>query len=230
MGFRGRPPRGGVGGTWWSFDKVQAGDTRTGWMAGDIHCVHCHCSKRSQPCVKVLLGDNAECQCDDTPTPPKPLGFVPLWRHDGKPTVVVIREHQFESVAKIKLHRYCLWGRVKGSGESVSITENVIDRPWETTLPEKRKPADLSHWLCVLWRRPDLEPALRESLFLSDNVVSPTAPMTGREVADKMRDIDADGRKQAASLLREQLKVRGKDPALIGELFPGPSSNGTGHK
>ena len=227
MGFRGRPPRGGVGGVWWSFDKCTAGETRTGWIAGDVHCVHCHCSKRSQPCVKLLLGERAKCQCDDTPTPAKPLGFVPLWRSDGKPMVVVIREHQFESVARIKPLRYVTWGRLKGSGESVSIREHELEREWVTTLPEKKKPADLCHWLCVIWGRPDLELALRESLFVSDNAVSPPVHMTGKEVADELSNIDAAARKQAARMLSEQLRVRRQDPPLIGDVLPTPSKNGS---
>lgn len=172
MATRGRPPRGDGQNTGWTHDRCPAGHVGVGWIAGDVHGVECHCKKGSKPCRKIYLGESADCDLCDKHVGVEWLGYVPLYRYDGRPMFVIIHHHQAELVAALPLHRYVTWSREDGQGEGVSILPHKDERPWYSTLPERNRPASLSRFLPKLWGMPDMvEACLRE--FGGDTPVSP---------------------------------------------------------
>lgn len=156
-----RPERSGVDVSY-TFDKVGKGDRRTGFLAGAVHGVYCHCSGTSKPCVRVLHGERAECAGCAAGMRTAWVGYVPLRRHDGRPFVVCIREATLAVVDRIVPGSRVAWGREEGRGESVWITELATGAEWRHFYPNDPPRADLTSWLLRLWRMPELSGGLVE--------------------------------------------------------------------
>jgi len=215
---------------WWTHERLGAGESRSGWIAGDVHTVYCHCSKRSKPCLKHLLGSRTECPGCDAEMSVKPLGYLPLWRYDGKGVVVVLRDHQFEPVGKLKLHTYVTYSRLKGAGESIQVAENPAQRIWETTLPEKRKAVDLCRWLCVMWQLPHVEAALRESMLPSVNEMSQPTRLNATQAAELLEKAEDEHRAVSRDVLKRTFVVPDHAEKPIAECFPALNGRAKGRK
>lgn len=231
MGLRGKPPREkGDGAGNWTHDRCPGGSERTGWLAGDIHGLECHPSERTLPCVKDLIGPDARCEyCEVKRWIPKWLGFVPVYRHDGRPMVIVIQDWHREFVQAIPLHRPIVWKRARGEGEGIEITLADSTRPWISTLPERNRPADLSLWLARIWRRPDLAPYLVKRFAVVD--AGQELPMTPGEAKEAINQIKTDAGEGVKAVLARTFVTRGgsREPAMLGDVLPVPSVNGTHH-
>lgn len=220
MGIRGKTPGRGDGIGTWSHDKVPAGSERYGWIAGDVHVFTCHSSRASKPCRRHYCGEMHDCVGCVTGIPVKPLGFVPLWRWDGKPTVIIIQEHHFEHVGMMGLHDRVIWGREKGHGEGVWVKTHPIQTKWETTIPAKRMPVDIVWACCVLFGMPDMERVLRDSLRTSDNPLSLTEPVTPKEAKRQIDAIKAEAGDRITNVVKRSFVVKEADPAPLSELLP----------
>lgn len=175
--------------------------------------------------MTLLLGEQAECAGCEAKAEAKWLGYVPLYRHDGKGIVVIIREHAAEMVGRLPLHRYVEWSRLKGGGESVIVKPHALERRWETTLPEKQRPADLVPWLCRLWAMPHIEQALRDSMGPCDMALS-LAPTPVQEVAAAARSEEKRHTEEMRAIIRRGFVVKEDGPQLIGDTIPTPERNG----
>lgn len=162
MATKGRPPEGRSVDVSYTFDKVPKKESRTGWLAGAVHGVFCHCSGTSKPCVRALCGPNAECAGCRDGLRVAWVGYVPLRRQDGRPVVVAIRDATAAIVDRIHPGSRVTWGRDEGRGESVWILEWAHGQEWRHYYPNLAPNADLTSWLVRLWRVPELAGALAE--------------------------------------------------------------------
>lgn len=161
----------------------------------------------------------------------KDLGFVPIWRHDGKPTLVIVQEHSFELVGRLKLHQSIQWGRAAGIGEGVWVKPALASRPWVTTLPQKQVAVDVVRGCCVLFGMLDMENVLRESLQKnSDNALSPAAPLTPRELAREVDQVKREAGEKIVGAVRRSFVVKDNPEVPISELMPNYARNGVHRK
>lgn len=230
MASRGRPPRGAKPGASWLHDRCPVGHVGCGWIAGDVHGVIMHPSKSSKPCRREYCGENAVCEFCDRLNVPEWLGYVPLYRHDGRGVVVIIREHQRESVSALPLHCNVTWSRAAGRGESVAIAPREKQVSWFSTLPEKRVPASLALWLPKLWRMPDMAAmCLQEFGSHEAGVTAPleVEPYTGPQSTGMVPPpplIDH-------ALRRRLGQMAGKsEPASVGDVLDDIARNGKPRK
>lgn len=232
---KGKPRREGPGALHWWVDRLPGGKWRHGWIAGDTHGLEMHCSRSSKPCVRILTGDdNARCPGCESGLGHRWMGYVPVWRHDGRPMMVIIYEHMEEAVGRLKLHTHIRYGREEGVGESMWIKGEEAGPVWQTTIPEKLKPADLAPSLCTLWRMPELLPWLRKWWAADDTAVSrPLPPLTPRDAAAELNREQDDSLTRQREIIRRAMKVTGPartEPADAGSvvdevlngLHPGP--------
>lgn len=219
MSHKGTAPKGGTDARSWTFDKVGAGCVRSGWLAGDIHGIVCHCSGASKPCRLQLPGDCGPCPECDAGKGTAWVGYVPLRREDGRPICVCIRESTFEIAQSIKPGERVQWGRDEGRGESVWILPRATGHIWRHFYGDQLPNADLTAWLVRLWKLPDLLPAVR--LHFSPASGAPQQVETQKPVSQGVRR-DEDAMLAAHSKLKTagevsdtlvaQFKARGRLP------------------
>jgi len=184
MAIRGKPPEPGVKVGAWRFDNVPQDEVRNGWLAGAVHALECHTSKRTKPCFKKLLGDGAVCEGCGAGWKREWFGYVPVRRDDGKPLVVGVHEAQFWALDTIPLGARILWGRNLGENEAVWVKLGP-DRPtWRSYYPNERPNHTITDYLAIkLWKRPDIIPALsllwREECqrAVTEELPAPVAPV-----------------------------------------------------
>lgn len=174
MGLRGKTAPGEERVTHWLHDKVPGGSDRVGWLAGDVHIVECHTSKATRPCLAAVCGRNVRCPGCKRGHPPTPTGFVPAFRDDARPVFFIVYDHQFERVGSIKFGARIEWGRERGAGETVWVRAVAGGPRWQSTLPDRQGPCDLTRTLCAIWEMPELRSALAAYLG------APTAATTAR--------------------------------------------------
>lgn len=211
MARRGKPPGGNGRGTHWTTDRVEVGSKNEGWIAGPLHVIDCHQRKGSKPCRKLLLGESATCAGCASHIPITELGYLPLYRGDGKPVVVCVQEHSFDLIDPLPLHARVSWGRREGDGESVWVQRLLSGPSWYTTLPEKRLPANITEHLLRIWEMPDLRAAVT-ALFATDCQPADTAPLPAAlsPADDGVNEPPADS--DFARAARESQAVRGVLP------------------
>jgi hypothetical protein len=221
MGVRGKTPGMGDPIGSWSHDKVQGGKERSGWLAGDVHVIQCHSSRASKPCRKHYLNNDADCAGCAHGIPVKELGYVPLWRWDGTPTIVVIQDHHTEQVGNLDLHTHVFWGRAEGLGEGVYIKPSNLPRKWESTIREKMMPVDITRGCCVLFGMLDLEQILRRAIWGVDIPLSTTRALKPKEARDEINDIRKDAGNRIKDVVKRSFTVKEQDPAPLSDLLPG---------
>lgn len=228
MATRGRPPGGEHVSVSYTFDKCPGGETRTGWLAGPVHGLPCHCSGPTKPCERELLGPGATCPGCDAGAAREWKGYVPLRRHDGRPFVVLIGESAHPVVHKLAPGSRVCWGRNKGAGESVFVLEWDKGHDWRYYWPTMRPDADLIPWLVRLWRLPHLAAPLRDWFAVEcQPAVTPAADPV--DVPEYPADappalVEIEKRRRSGG------GAAGAGPARLGELFDRlPSVNGV-HK
>lgn len=229
MGTRGRHPREGEEITSWMHDRCPAGHCGVGWIAGDVHGMICHGAKGSKPCRKEYLGESAECPGCAKQKFPEWMGYVPLYRHDGKPVFVIIHEHHREQVGNLGLHDYVGWERAEGKGESVAIRLMDRQREWVTYLDAKKRPAVLSRFLPKLWGMPDMLDVCLKEFGDSVSPVSLATPKAPRTTLEKLSDANERFAQENRRIIRDEFGVHPREPEVIGDILP-PSANGKPHK
>lgn len=186
---------------------------RTGWLAGAIHGVWCHCSGTSKPCLRVLLGEHSKCDgCDDKRRAAW-VGYVPLRRNDGRPFVVAIREATAAVADRLVPGARVRWFRREGRGESVQLHEEERGQLWERFYPNLLARADLTAWLCRLWRMPHIANALtiwfsQESSPTPTAVVDVTPSPTEEPLPTWVGKVQDEGAKLVGAETYDQLRNR----------------------
>lgn len=218
MGIQ-RHPRGGKDLTAnWRHDRCPAGVSQRGWIAGDVHEVTCHPAKGSKPCRKLLLGEHADCPGCKAGWRLVPLGYLPLYRHDGRQLFVILHEHSFDAAAALPLHHYVEWGRSLGAGETVWVRPAAKQETWYTAMPARLRPVDLWPVLCRVWGMPDLLPALRGALSACDNGLSPMASDPVADTVAELAAIEERAKAEQRAAIRSRFTVTKTEPETVGEL------------
>ena len=151
--LNGRKPPGKGTGAAWSTVQTEAGTQWEAWVAGDCIGVEVHTSRRSKPCLKRYLGQKTPCEGCQATLRVDWLGYLPLYRcSDGKPVVVVVHTDQIDRLDQLKKHDHIVIGRNKEANCGVWVRKSLKQTRYDTTLPSRMVPADISDWLPVLWR------------------------------------------------------------------------------
>ena len=226
MAVRGKAALESVGIGHWGHDKVPKGEERTGGLAGDVHCFPCHSSKATKPCLKAIVGKEAPCPGCDANTPVKQLGYVPVYRHDGKPMIVVVQDYSFEYLDKLKLHQFISWGREKGNGEGVWVKKNDLNRPWTSAIPAKMRPADITEALCKIWRLQEWVGFVRLWVGEAHAPPPPPPPPPPANIVEAVHQAEDKHRDELRRLMRSQFPLRKSESQTLEDLLPEPSANG----
>lgn len=160
MATVGRSPGRGRGFVTFTWDSVPPGAKRTGYLAGDVHGLMCHVSKKTKPCLKQLCGAKSDCPLCDQHQPIDWCGYVPLRDHSGRPVCIIIRSAVADLVDKIERGARVLWGRGASKYDPVTLIEWKEGHPWERWWPHQKPTDDMVPWLCSFWRSPELLSAL----------------------------------------------------------------------
>lgn len=231
MGVRGKTPSGMDPVGTWLHDKCSNDADRRGWIAGDIHVFTCHSSKASKPCRRFYLGESTTCVGCEMGIKVKPLGYLPIWRWDGKPVLVIIQQHSFDSVGAYKLHTPVQWGRVDDVGEGVWVKPLLNAKAWTTTIPAKQVAIDATYGCCVLFGMMDMVGVLRESLGIgSDKAVSPDSPLTPKQVQARITETKERAGKEIVATVKRAFVVKDDPVVPLAELLPNFGKNGVHRK
>jgi len=225
-----RPGKGHIAGHW-TFEKVNHKDKWNAWIAGPVHGVWVHLIGQSKPCLRVICGTQAKCSGCENHIRLQWLGYLPLWRYDGKPVVVGVKEFALEGIERIPLHAEVQVSRGNEYHDAVEILDLRTRERYYSSLPDRQRPADLCGWLCQLWRAPELEPHLRRSLDdqavavdpLPDALPAASTMLGSTAWVDGVADALA--KSEANVDLHELMKKRGYSADTLK-----PSTNGHGKK
>jgi hypothetical protein len=111
------------------------------------------------------------------------IGYVPLYRElDGKPCFVVVHDHARPQLDVLKLHVRVMVGRGADKNDTVYVLKALAQNPmFQSHLPERFKPADLTRTLLTVWGIADLA----EWYAVTEGVTDMTVPkLTASELAN----------------------------------------------
>lgn len=129
------------------------------WIAGPTHWFQCHdVNRHTKPCLHDITGGELRCPWCLSIGEPADTGYVPLYKQDnGKPVMTVVHAYSREQVDQLKLHQRVLVGRGIAKGDGVYVVLQLNQEPrYQSTLPERLRPADLTETLLRVWGIPDL--------------------------------------------------------------------------
>ena len=154
----------------WTFEKVPGGSHFTAWLAGPTEWVEVHHIGVSKPCHWEITGGRKECpHCRRKPRKDL-VGYVPLYRENGKPVVVLVPEYSADIIRRIQLHDAVRVMRGTTRGDAVSVTKLDKGERYKPATAERSGPVGLEGWLLRFWRETELEAWFR------DNGMSPAKP------------------------------------------------------
>lgn len=134
---------------------------RTKWtahVAGPAVWVLAHGDNRTVVCSQWFTDGELLCQCCATGVVARVVGYQPLYREqDGRPCMVIVYEDVRHVVDELTLHQRVIVGREGDGTATVWIAPALVPDPvYQTTLPERRRPADISRSLLAVWRDREL--------------------------------------------------------------------------
>ena len=194
MGLRQTPPGGGGRRSHVHFAYVTTprGAKWYAHMAGPIHWFTCHEMKRTKPCLHVISDGELTCQWCGAEVATRVMGYVPLYRElDGKPVMVLVYEDAREELDRRRLHERVLVGRGPDCNDTVYILRSTSQEPsYQSRLPERLRPADLTRTLLVIWRLPELSQWYRvtEGIEVPEPKSKPSEK--ARDMANRILDGD----------------------------------------
>lgn len=142
----------------WIYVPTPKGKSWTAHVAGPCLWFSCHTKGRSKPCLHAITNGELNCDKCSPLEVPAPTGYQPLYREsDGRPCFVVVHDYSQDQVAGLKLHQRVCIGRNEGSTDAVWIMPALKPEPrYQSRLPERMRPADITDSLLVLWAMPEL--------------------------------------------------------------------------
>ena len=144
---------------------------------------------------------------------------------DNRPVFVIVHADQFERVRLLKLHDPVRVGREDNDGDRVWIRKLDSAARYQSTLPSRNRPADITDSLCRVWRIPELTEWVRSGSPGGDVPAEgdPAAilpVMSDRPLSPRAGDQEQPGggdREQPGGGDREQ------PPEVIGDAVPLPT-------
>lgn len=192
-----------------------------GWIAGDIHAFPAHLGKPSHVCEKTLGVRDAECPKCKKGAPVNLVGYLPVYRDDNKPCVLVLHEHTFDQIGTLPHLCPVQWGRRKAEqNEPVWVRRMMKGPTYKTSLPERLRPQDLVFPMVRYWRRRDLFVHLARWMGVASAV---KAAMVVEEPVAVSEVSEARPFERPKTTARQAIKaVTGEDP---GELLSQTAKN-----
>lgn len=160
MALREAPPGGSGGSPYTHFAHVKTakGQKWNAYVAGPIKWFVCHEGKRTKPCLCVISDNKLTCPMCDAQVPVRTMGYAPLYRQDdGKPVFALVYDGAREQLDSLKLHERVLVGRGPDNNDTIYILKALSHEPvYQTRLPERMRPANLTMTLLRVWGIPIL--------------------------------------------------------------------------
>jgi hypothetical protein len=158
----------------WCYVPISKGESCHCYIAGPSQWFAVHPSSRTKPCLHELTGGEIACELCAAGKIATVKGYVPLYRQsDGKPIVVLVDEVSRDTLDVLPFLTRVVVMREKTVGSAVSIGRAPVQTPiYESTLPERKKPGDLTNTLLAMWKIPELTLWYRTTHGVGDNPVS----------------------------------------------------------
>lgn len=158
VGTRGRHPReGGDGGGYWRWVKVRGGREETGWVCGDLRVYPAHMGDPSVVCTHTLTGGRVKCRWCASRRPVRDLGYLPIYRSDYVPCVLIVHEHLFDGLDRLRHLCPIIYGRAEGDeAEPLYVRPHMAGGQFHSSTPARLARQDITIAIARYWKRPDL--------------------------------------------------------------------------
>lgn len=162
MGCRGRHhDKTSDGGGYWRWLKPRPGNEGRGWIAGDIHIYPAHMGRPSVVCEEKLTRGRIKCPMCEHGMAVRDLGYLPVYADNGMPCVLIVHEYSFDIIGKIPFRAPVSWARGdEDEADPVTVTPRLSGGKYESTVPSRLVPQDITIAIARYWKRPDLLPDL----------------------------------------------------------------------
>ena len=203
---------------WFRYYGTNKGTSWHAWIAGPAYWCKVHQKGRTKPCLKNMTRGKLRCQrCEDGAVIDR-VGYVPLYRAvDAKPVCVIVHEDVEEMVAALTLHRRVLVGREDGATDGVWITDAPKQVRYDTTLPERQRPADMTASCLRMWSIPELDAWYYSSEYAHGARPSMSdTPLTLTAVSESIDESDP-GIQMLRQRMAGSVPVTTSDPPMLGE-------------
>jgi hypothetical protein len=144
----------------WDHEKLDQVKSFHAWKAAQMVGVHCHWLYRSIPCYEILTKGALKCPYHDKAALLHWNGYLPLYRDNNRPTIVIIKKINRDTVARIPIHAPVLVSRAEKRGSSIHVGEKSWAKMWLKP-KDWQAPPDITRALLTWWK----EPALTEYLL-----------------------------------------------------------------
>lgn len=185
MGFRQASPGEGEGARRVHFRYVGCarGTEWFGYIAGEPVSLLCHCSQRTKPCLHWLTHGALPCPRCTGKDKPAFLAHVPIYREsDGAPVFTMVHEQCADLLTGLVHPMRVRVSREETRGDSVCVAKALTQKPYHSTLPARRSPADLTPTLLKVWALNELTEWATANGIVSDNALSLTPKVSVADV------------------------------------------------
>lgn len=193
---------------------TEKGQSWEGYIAGPTWWGPLHMTRPSKPCVWEVSGHAIPCRfCGGTRPVAVMKGWVPIYRRvDAQACCVPVDESLRDVVDALPLFCRVTVGRAKGKGAGVWVQASSVQEPkWQTSLEERKRAADVTESLLVMWDVAEL--TTHFATLPSDNALS----LIADRPTESARERAADAHKpdaQPYTAPGDDAMMRGTDAAV----------------
>lgn len=199
-----------------------------GHLAGPVEWIVIHWQRRSIPCYADVTDGKLPCPHCRPGVRTGELGYVPIYRDDGRPIVVGIPPYNSDGVTGLEPGCAVKAYRGKMRGDPIRVVREKSGAPISVGARGARPCADIRPWLLTLWREQPLIDHFAGLLVRDDADII-------RDATEKRRAADEAAR-ELAPLIERQLGIRRAAAAdsrggpaelgdVLGDVIP-PGVNG----
>lgn len=214
----------------WTWTHLKTGGVLNGHLAGPVEWIVTHWHYRSLPCYTDVTDKRLECPHCKAGHRMGELGYVPIYREDGRPCVVGIPSYNAAGLHGVGLGEAVKAFRGKERGDPIVVMRNK-GVPNISVGPEGSRPvADIREWLVRLWRDETLKEFFARGPLAdadADTAILRRAAETRRAAEEAARDVPG--------AIARRIRVTppavdgDRGPALMGDVIDGiglPERNG----
>lgn len=212
----------------WTWTHLRGGGVITGHLAGPTEWIVVHWIRRSIPCYSDVTNKRLACPHCRPGVRTSDLGYVPVYRDDGRPIVVGIPAYNADGLRGVEPGMPVKVYRGKDRGDPIRVVREKGGTTVTIGDRGERPLADIRPWLLTLWREQPLIDFFAADKVTDDDIVIRRANETRRAAEEAARELPA--------VVARRITVRpdraadgDTGPAALGDVLDrvqGPHRNG----
>lgn len=219
MPWKNAPPGSGMGRrTHFPYVPTGRGSRWMAYCAGPCHWILGHeINRKTKVCPTWLTDGELHCEWCSPINGPIERGYQPVFRQsDSKPVLVMVGVEERTETDRLRFLARVIVAREKEASASLFIRLATDQEPkYQSTLPERGKPADVTHSMLALWGMPAVKAWWARKHGGSDSALSLPPGVAVTDAGDAYSPaMQAAAKRYGATVIPP-----GDDPTMYDEVY-----------